>query len=83
MYCIDAPQKIVTKSLYRTAPPFLYSMGRKLGVRCSQHVAFNMENLFGEMSLQTEGNGYGLAYSMSWYRYFKARKKGGGGGGRE
>jgi hypothetical protein len=31
------------------------------------------------MSLQAEGNGYGLAYSMSWYRYFIARKRGEGG----
>jgi hypothetical protein len=26
MYCNEAPQRIVTKSLYRTALPFLYSM---------------------------------------------------------
>ncbi len=29
LYCIDAPQRIVTKSLYRTAPPFSILNGGK------------------------------------------------------
>ncbi len=33
------------------------------------------ENLFGGMAPQSDGNGYGLAYSMSFRRFLIARKR--------
>ncbi len=55
MYCVDAPRRIVTKSLYRTVLPFSILYEKTIGKQCNgYHAVWTMEEprCNGKTSLQ-------------------------------